>query len=559
MQTKVEIFSISNCENVLINENIININLFSLTSQFYIFGKIRSIQSDLFSKLPSVKYIALDIYFAKNLFQSTKIEWIKKLNENLKIHRNDFENFTNHIKFVNIVQRFYPEYYFQMDVSNIFPDEDFCLYKDFPFSKLILLSIQNNAPDNIGIKLSCTFLWIAQDYNLYLKHFDKIKNGILFYNVFKNFSSDQLKCNFSKALENCNLKSIFKNDFDLNDLKNLFTMLDYIIIIYSIPFFSIICFLLNSFILMLLFANKKSKELKKTFYKFLSIYSSLSLFYVTIQLLNLMNECLYKNGLFCSSIVSNQVVQLFKIIITDYVMHIIKSAINLSLVGYSTLRLNILIGSSSVTHKFFTGSSIKKICFISFSILAVICVPKLFIHQINNDDPDLEYPSFLLDLYSSFVLKSREETVLIALNLLSDLFTVFGIILINFLVDILLAIKLKSYISKSVFKKTNKSKRQYTKLVGLAFVMIFINLILKSTEIFQTLYILLSYTEIFHVYKMRNNFQFFLREICLRLSFPSLINHFLDLAFLISNILNIFVYFYNDKNIKKISKNYFHI
>ncbi|CAF1035926.1 unnamed protein product, partial [Brachionus calyciflorus] len=147
-----------------------------------------------------------------------------------------------------------------MDLNHIFPDEDFCIYKDFPFDKLILLSIVDNAPANIPIKYTCTFLWIAQNYSFYLKNFDKLIYGRIFYNKFKNITSIDLFCNYSKMQDN-----------------------------------SVVCFL------------------------------------------------------------------------------------------------------------------------------------KLYVHGINENDPESEYPSFLLDLYSPYILKSTKITVLIVLNILNDLLTIFGL------------------------------------------------------------------------------------------------------------------------------------
>lgn len=56
-------------------------------------------------------------------------------------------------------------------ISNVFPDEDFCIYKDFPFNQLVLIYqfFQSYKEDKMKIlnsKLSCTYLLLTQYYNV---------------------------------------------------------------------------------------------------------------------------------------------------------------------------------------------------------------------------------------------------------------------------------------------------------------------------------------------------------------------------------------------------------
>ena len=57
--------------------------------------------------------------------------------------------------------------------SKVFPDKDFCLYKDFPFDKLAFIvrgcekiyQRRLNPKDN-----TCTFYWLTQYYYALIKH-----------------------------------------------------------------------------------------------------------------------------------------------------------------------------------------------------------------------------------------------------------------------------------------------------------------------------------------------------------------------------------------------------
>jgi hypothetical protein len=50
-----------------------------------------------------------------------------------------------------------------------FPDEDFCLYQEFPFRQLIILTdhIFFSVVQNKTDKVTCTFMWLAKYYTTY--------------------------------------------------------------------------------------------------------------------------------------------------------------------------------------------------------------------------------------------------------------------------------------------------------------------------------------------------------------------------------------------------------
>ena len=548
---KINLFGINYCENQDINDDIINLQVFKFTKIFIFFGKIKSIQTNLFKNFVWTKYIAIDIQFASQLFKKN-FEWIENLNKDLKLDPVSYNNFTNRIIHVNIVNRFGLDYYYELDINHLFPEEDFCVYQNFPFQKMVLLSIFDNAPENPKKQYTCSFLWIAQNYSFFLNHSSKIEKGYTFKKNFKTFFSNNTDfsfCNFEQKLARCDLKTEKRQlFFDLFDFKVLIILLDYITLIYLIPFTSIICLVMNLTTIFIFWVNKNLKTLNHTQYKFIQIFSWLSLVYVLLEVVSLINECPFKNGFFCSNIIYFRLVQYYKIIINDYLIRILKASINFSLIGFSIFKLNIFARKDSKIYKKISNLSAIKLFAFIFASLSLICLPKLFIHQIVEDEPSYEYPSFLLDIYSPFIENTVLEKTLIYSNIISDFVTVFVLILFNFLIDILLGIKLKLILKKRNQIRRSKSDRKYIKLILISFTMIFLNILFRSGEIFQNLYFLLSYFNIFQNYQMLSKFHFFLREICLRLSLPIFINHLLEFSFLLTIILDYLFYFYNDQN-----------
>ncbi|RNA28873.1 hypothetical protein BpHYR1_028898 [Brachionus plicatilis] len=546
----VKFVLIENCDNIHLTDYLIDLQFFKQTKVFNFLGKIKSIQRNLFASLTSVRFIAIDIYFAKQLIHRNTIEWIEELNQAVK------PNQLNRIIHISITHKFYPEYYFLLDINHLFPDEDFCFYKKFPFKKLILLSAFDNGAKKRVDQYSCTFLWLAQEYHFFLNYSSYITNGQLFYATFSSFlnKTNFSRCNFEKRLEKCHLQSVkIQNEFDLFFFKDLIVLIDYGIIVYSIPVVSLACFVLNVLTFYFFFKNRKSKELTNTHYKFIKIYSFLSLVYVSFKLVDMIDECPFENGKFCSSIISLVIVQCYKIILNDFLMRVIKVCIHFSLLGYTIFRLNLFISPNSRLHKYISNLSISKLVFISLFSFGLISTPKLFLHGLNNDDPNLNYPSYFLDAYSSFIVNSFGETTLITLNLVSDFTNTFLIILINFIFDISLAFRLKLSIKKMLSeKKRSRANKKYLHQMIISFVMILLNMILKSTEIFHSVYFLLGYSSRLRFYELNTKLQFFLNVICLRFSFPAVVNHFLDLSFLVLNMLNYLVYFFSDSNFRKV-------
>jgi len=110
-------------------------------------------------------------------------------------------------------------------ISNAFPDEDFCIYKDFPFNQLVY-SYQHCARQDmkkmkiLNSELSCTYLWLTQYSNVYIQFENKISDEFASFSIIMESDSYKFisQCNFKQRLDFCN-KSHFrvKDIFGIND------------------------------------------------------------------------------------------------------------------------------------------------------------------------------------------------------------------------------------------------------------------------------------------------------------------------------------------------------
>ena len=141
-----------------------------------------------------------------------------------------------------------------LPISEVFPDEDFCIYKDYPFDQMVYTYfLCNNCKSIESLKrfilinptYSCVYLWINQYYHL-VKH-QHANNTVEMVNLLTFLNSKSFKniknCHFEKRLALCkrsefHLKEIWEvyDYFILNKkIQTGVKALTYLIALFSIP------------------------------------------------------------------------------------------------------------------------------------------------------------------------------------------------------------------------------------------------------------------------------------------------------------------------------------
>ena len=165
-----------NMQNIELNSLILNDFLFSEISDLRLFGDIVSIEKGLFKSFKNLKEIELDIISMRKLFHHG-IDWVFDLNSDINgdiynissfddssecvlIYINSFSNDKRTIQSLNF------------NFMDYIPNEDFCLYAQFPFQQLIILKfgrIRNEIKYNTSI--SCTYLWFVYHFQIFGNYF----------------------------------------------------------------------------------------------------------------------------------------------------------------------------------------------------------------------------------------------------------------------------------------------------------------------------------------------------------------------------------------------------
>ena len=176
LNSNIDSMQIGKTENINIDSNLLNPSVFRNLMSVGFTGPINIIDGNSFKELENLKTVSFSKEYYKDIIHKNGIEWMRVFNENLDVNLDNFtqleENYNNrsHI----LISRSSSGY--EIRLSKILPDEDFCLYKDFPFNQLVVLMEYTffdpmlkflNSSDYTYY--TCSYLWLTQHFNSFLK------------------------------------------------------------------------------------------------------------------------------------------------------------------------------------------------------------------------------------------------------------------------------------------------------------------------------------------------------------------------------------------------------
>ena len=225
-----------------------------------------------------------------------------------------------------------------------------------------------------------------------------------------------------------------------------------LILIVALPIICLLGIISNSLVIYTVSHKSNQKDLKENQYKYMRLNAIFNILILLIQPLTLISECRDYNSLFCSSIRFWQFSQYFKIIFGEYFSNVFRLAANLIYIQFALNRLS-LIGKEH--GKIVTSASKLKmkqyICRIVIPCL-VLPVVKIFRYFPNSYHISLDYP-IPISYYSQFINHSW-IFVYMSFNVLFDFLNNFVFLVVNLIIDVNLAIKMKQTIDE---KKKNKA------------------------------------------------------------------------------------------------------
>ena len=181
-----------------------------------------------------------------------------------------------------------------------------------------------------------------------------------------------------------------------------------------------------------------------------------------IESLTLISECRDNNSLFCSQIRFWPFSQYFKIIFGEYFSNVFRIAANFTYVQFALNRLS-LIGKNH--GKLVTkASKLTMYKFIGMISIPCLILPtvKIFRYLPNNFLSEADYP-FPIAYYFKYLSKSLIY-VYTSFNILFDLINYVGFLVINFIIDVKLANKMKRTIDEKMKNKAFSSMKMDIKI-----------------------------------------------------------------------------------------------
>ena len=468
LKSEINEYSLENFYGLDLDSKLINEEIFKKTTGFVFNGVINSIEKDLFKTFENVEYIEFDSIFLLDIIRKQGIDWMKSINYGIKANLTDTVSMkinmekSKQIKFtVNKMLGF-----LHNNKSQLFYDEDFCLFKDFPFEQLIIINVNILFKKN-KINLSCTTLWLVQYYQVYYQYSKSLSFKFLIEDTLQTIKENSLieKCDFQTRLKQCE-KSNFKIQKTNSNAFDFMIISKFLLVIFT-PIICLFGIVTNTLIVITVVHKKNRKELKEKQYTYMAINSITNILILFIQILSLMNECQYPFGIFCSSIRKYPVIQYFKIIFGETVSSFLRLISNFTYLAFSINRLS-LVGENGDFLEYFSKLAVYKYMIFSVVISASFSIVKGFRFKLNTFQPAQFYPLiFHKDYFSDLALYNKViYSLLFSFDAVYTLVNYIIFTFIHLLFDIFLLHKIRKTIKEKEFKyKIILIESQYTKKI----------------------------------------------------------------------------------------------
>jgi hypothetical protein len=186
-----------NIFHIYLSKYLLNKNIFEKLEALFIENnsKLTTIEYDVFKYLKYLKHIKFEIVnfdeFIRNE-NNNQNEWMAYLNINVNVNLNDANEIGS-----NINKKLYIELE-DAKSEYAYPESDFCLFKNFPHSKLVFPIIKTKK----DLSCTCTLLWLIKNYKLILNDIDIISTPSV-KSCLNNISMESM-CDFEQKISKCN-------------------------------------------------------------------------------------------------------------------------------------------------------------------------------------------------------------------------------------------------------------------------------------------------------------------------------------------------------------------
>ena len=483
-----------NVQNINLDLNLLNPFVFNKTTDIMITsGSLNSIDREIFRHLKNIKHFGIDRTIFRKINHKQGIEWIRQFNSDVNVNIRNISN--NFIKFKTIrlsSSKFSSNQ--RKRTSKILPDEDFCIYRDFPFNQYVIIhEFIFIYFSSYTYEFTCTYLWLIQYFENYYENYKYQKNNC-YYRSFPYIVKEVIenttalesipKCEFEKRLTNCN-----KSNYQIKDIwdeSDFFLLNKKIQIFFKIAIYQVSLFgLITNFIVVLVIVKKENSDLFKEFkqYNYLYLNSIFCMFISVIELLSWMTECFYPFEVFCPEIRKLIAIQFFKIIFTECFITLFRFMCNFTYVAFALNRISLIGKDHGKLVTFMSKIGVKKYIGITLLISSIFSWIKGFKYEVNYFYPDPYFPLPIeFNLFENKIVHSTFRDFIMIFISISDLVNYLVFVVICIVIDICMVVKLRRTLnekakkSESLNQKQNESKKaEFEEAVNKAIKMVVLN------------------------------------------------------------------------------------
>ena len=164
-----------------------------------------------------------------------------------------------------------------------------------------------------------------------------------------------------------------------------------------------------------------------------------------------LSECFYPFEVFCLGVHKTVVTQLFKMVFKECFVTALKFMSNFSYLAFALIRISLIGQKQSKITEFMSNLAIWKYLLGSLLISLAFSWIKYFKYSINYGQEDLNFPIWNeLDISTPLVILPRIMDFYRIFNCISDLINYLVFVIICFLYDLKMLLKLKSTVRESI-------------------------------------------------------------------------------------------------------------
>lgn len=421
--------------NIDLDSRILNPNIFANLKQATIFGRLSSIQPDLFVSFKRLQSIKIDYVNFIGIVRRQGIEWIRGINHGVKVDLNNDSSIQLARDRISIIYiDFSTDMVINMGIT-LFPDRLFCSFVSWPFEQLTFVEFFSNELANRTF--TCLTFWLFQ-------HHQRVHASTHIFGFFPQMNFSHGCKNFTRRVSSsCQKKNYQKLNFNSLD----FLLFSEFLLIAASPLVSLLGLILNVLTIVCIVQKAFKKEFQQKQYTYILIYSVSSSLVCFFQLVSLVNECQQPFGLICSSIRRFLSVQYIKLIVGEFFTHVCITVSNLTYVWFALCRLSLVGNKHGKIVRFAAEVGVKKLMFVFLILSTGLALVKPFRYTIDNLVPyslgQTEFPILFYKNSNLPTIRISKFKLKFIGNVVYDFVNYFVFILANMAIDLIMLKKVR--------------------------------------------------------------------------------------------------------------------